>query len=1038
MAYEEEDSGIGLGKVAAGIGALGTAIVFRKNIGRYAKDYYKNFVKETEPNPDPIVPKFKKEVQRNTERLEDPAAPGQPLANKKPEYSLTEYKAAGDEIDKADNARLDLQKAREKENQFIIQQKKLVKERPLTLGGAQPDNDMYGIGSPLYDYVVEAVPNGYPRSVDYWKKMFGAKKMNYNFVALNRKVPTTITKQEIADTNIARFDEQGNLVDGYLKYVEDMNYGSKQPQKILPSSILSLIRNAPANNLITMEYNSADFAKEGKLYSNELRNIIRKIAMGDNKVKGNFEEDDTNLLNQLSLNIAKHRNIRQANARYNALYNLYNQSLLSDAYYTNAGGYGAELKLVSDEIGEYNQLPMNSVAAPVKSLAQRLLDFNRNLRAPENKSIENDRIIKFFESPARVLGKGYEGTDPDTKVIDVVKKLSEATDRFSGRMKMFVDGTRGDNAAREGLKDLNFFNLLSVRDKAARDAKGRLIKKEGEAVAPLKNVSPYNEYSGLEAYRTYGTENFFETVILINPKVYKRAQDQVPGLDLNPKLDNVKHFNRKLPSGEIMNAQILHVRGGVRAVHPTFGGKTVSIDEVQDDIGQSIEKQIAKDQIQKAADRYKAEQNRIRANDGVELLTDQDVRNIFTKTRTRAQIDKNFKEFGRELNPNLKRDAKLMKEPVIPDSEITRLYTTPAPDLPNPSQFLFDETAKIRLQRNMFNLDTLNANMYRDRLMTVADEMENLAKPSMTPEDVKSYNRLANTYEDIKKIIPDVSRREKSKYDYKPLDGKETWGPLAMKYAIKKAAREGIDWVSINPYEVTHHRERKRLGNLEFYGNSKGTGQITVRKAGEVFEEELEEVREMFRIGSRTQEEGPGAITELAEIAKKPKFYDRMTSSAKTDLRPGKTSGREAKNPTATLPSFLRQFAKTYDTEVKEIKVAKSDPNKRVKFVREIDSIDPETGEEIVFEEHVAAMTMEEYEAFQSSGGRLMRGNQFDDTGTLGYDFLQGTEVKIREPGEINEADYYLSYAIKIKPEFKDVPIKGYKKGGLAVNIFKW
>ena len=40
--------------------------------------------------------------------------------------------------------------------------------------------------------------------------------------------------------------------------------------------------------------------------------------------------------------------------------------------------------------------------------------------------------------------------------------------------------------AREGLKDLNFFNLLSVRDKAARDAKGRLIKKEGEAVAPLR------------------------------------------------------------------------------------------------------------------------------------------------------------------------------------------------------------------------------------------------------------------------------------------------------------------------------------------------------------------------------------------------------------------------------------------------------------------------------------------------------------------------------------------------------------------------
>lgn len=130
-----------------------------------------------------------------------------------------------------------------------------------------------------------------------------------------------------------------------------------------------------------------------------------------------------------------------------------------------------------------------------------------------------------------------------------------------------------------------------------------------------------------------------------------------------------------------------------------------------------------------------------------------------------------------------------MKEPVIPDSEITRLYTTPAPDLPNPSQFLFDEAAKIRLQRNMFNLDTLNANMYRDRLMTVADEMNNLAKPSMTPEDVKAYNKLANTYEEIKKLYLMLVEGKKSKYDYKPLDGKETWGPLAMKYAIKKSSQ---------------------------------------------------------------------------------------------------------------------------------------------------------------------------------------------------------------------------------------------------------
>ena len=85
-----------------------------------------------------------------------------------------------------------------------------------------------------------------------------------------------------------------------------------------------------------------------------------------------------------------------------------------------------------------------------------------------------------------------------------------------------------------------------------------------------------------------------------------------------------------------MDAQMLHIRGGVRAVHPTFGGKTLSVDELQDDIGQSIQKQIKADQIQDAANRFKAEENRRRIEEGIDPIDDEWVRQKFLASRTRT------------------------------------------------------------------------------------------------------------------------------------------------------------------------------------------------------------------------------------------------------------------------------------------------------------------------------------------------------------------------------------------------------------------
>ena len=332
----------------------------------------------------------------------------------------------------------------------------------------------------------------------------------------------------------------------------------------------------------------------------------------------------------------------------------------------------------------------------------------------------------------------------------------------------------------------------------------------------------------------------------------------------------------------------------------------------------------------------------------------------------------------------------------------------------------------------MFNLDDINANMYRDRLLTVADEMSGLAKPGMTRAEINQYNKLKNTFFDIQKIIPDISKRTNSKYDYKPVDGTETWGPLGMKYAIKKAARDGIDWVSINPYEITHHREGRRLGNLEFYGNSQGTGELFVQKPGTTIKpNELDELRALLRKESPLETEPRSTIDLIRSIGKKSpaKYVSNMNSSAQTSYRSFR-SNRVANNPTATLPSFLREFAKAYGTEVKEIKVAKSDPKKRVKFIKKTRSINPNNGEEFEFDEHIGAMTLEEYDVYKTKKAK------FTSTGYGGD--LENAEVVIRNPNQLYEEDYYASFAIKIKPEFKDIPIKGYKKGGLAVNPFKW
>ena len=83
-------------------------------------------------------------------------------------------------------------------------------------------------------------------------------------------------------------------------------------------------------------------------------------------------------------------------------------------------------------------------------------------------------------------------------------------------------------------------------------------------------------------------------------------------------------------------------------------------------------------------------------------------------------------------------------------------------------------------------------------------------------------------------------------------------------------------------------------------------------------------------------------------------------------------------------------------------------------------------------------MTKDEYEALTSSLGDM----RFSG-GRHGKSLnLRDAKVEIRKKTgdrvEHTEDDFFLVYAIKVKPSFAKMPISSYKKGGLAVNLFKW
>jgi hypothetical protein len=264
------------------------------------------------------------------------------------------------------------------------------------------------------------------------------------------------------------------------------------------------------------------------------------------------------------------------------------------------------------------------------------------------------------------------------------------------------------------------------------------------------------------------------------------------------------------------------------------------------------------------------------------------------------------------------------------------------------------------------------------KLENIVNEMTAISRKGVakTREDMDRFRKLSSDFDELKKNSMNLANIGKQQsgdgIPFLPLHGKENWGAHALKNQIKDAADRGIDWVAISPVENLHHAKRTQyLGDIEFYGTRTG------------------------KAGFKNYGPGQGVVRKDSNGNEIP---------AKTDP-----------NKKATLPSVMEKLAKQYNSEVKTIPVAKSDPNKPFKVVTNVNvkkafGLNPDRAGT----EHVAAFRTAEEAQYYS--------------GRYGGDVIE------MQPGDSRL--YFDAFAIKVTPDMATKPFKAYNTGGLVVNIF--
>ena len=473
---------------------------------------------------------------------------------------------------------------------------------------------------------------------------------------------------------------------------------------------------------------------------------------------------------------------------------------------------------------------------------------------------------------------------------------------------------------------------------------------------PGQNVILKPQYENYEGYRHHGTEDYFEDLLYLDNDMIDKLPEELRAL-----YKNFKHYETD-PKGNPIYGGILHVRGGVRAVEGPGNKKALVSSEVQGDFIQEIAKEVRKSR-DNFIDKY------VRQLENAEVP---DLPKVGPATRAQS-----FAKAKEKVGDKYKR--------------MTAQERVQFPVVKFAAKEFFKKAQDFR--QNPFNRQDLGNLLNRDTLKDKSDELMSIAAKGryMTKADQTNFNKISDEIDFLKTKAPKQDAPRKPGPDevpYMPFFKDEEWGGLTIRYLLRKAARQGQDFVALEPWEqVQYKRSNGRITkHLEWYGNYRGGGSANI-KLGRMD-------------GSGARDMNPRLVTKKIK-----------------EPGSGRVIGKEEKlkDGPAVLPDAMKTLAKRHDLKIVPLRLAKSDPDKPIKVLGPtVQKFNVDTGKSYQAREHIAAFKTRD---------------EIPDT-------MRGNTVIEMQKGDSDL--YYEAFGVQVKPEFKNIPMTTYKKGGLVVNLFKW
>jgi len=148
------------------------------------------------------------------------------------------------------------------------------------------------------------------------------------------------------------------------------------------------------------------------------------------------------------------------------------------------------------------------------------------------------------------------------------------------------------------------------------------------------------------------------------------------------------------------------------------------------------------------------------------------------------------------------------------------------------NQSIAKNLSKVQQLSGDARLNPFNAEIELNLLVGQRGKMLKELDNAVANNEFGRVNAISSSMKDINKKLARLTtqRNRNTSYDggsfedYYPMVEADQYGDHAIKYLMQKAAREGVDYVAVAPFNKLSFRQGYKAGNERFYGHSNGKG----------------------------------------------------------------------------------------------------------------------------------------------------------------------------------------------------------------------